>query len=289
MIELQIMSGLVSAAILFLLASGLSLIFGVCRVLNLAHGAFFMLATFLAYMFTTRLVESEWNFWLTLILVPVLVGSAGALTEVVLFRRLYRSNILLQVLPTIALIFIISDGVRMIWGLEPLAVPMPATFGAPINIFGTLFPSYYIAIIVSGLLTALMLWILVFRTDWGLLIRAISQDRDMAKALGVNAASVFTFVFALGTGLAAIAGVLFAPIGGANMGSDMDAMVEAFAVVVVGGLGSIWGSAIAALLIGMLKAFGILVFPQFALAFVFGLMALVLIIRPTGLFGRSNE
>jgi branched-chain amino acid transport system permease protein len=110
----------------------------------------------------------------------------------------------------------------------------------------------------------------------------------MASALGVNARRIFTSVFALGTGLAAVAGVLFAPIGGANLGSDMDAMIEAFAVVVVGGLGSIWGSALAALLIGMLKAFGILIFPQFALAFVFGLMALVLVIRPTGLFGMRE-
>jgi branched-subunit amino acid ABC-type transport system permease component len=284
-IELQIMSGLVSAAILFLLASGLSLIFGVCRVLNLAHGAFYMLATFLAYMFTTRFAGTALNFWLALIFVPLLVGALGALIEITLLRRLYGADILLQVLPTIALIFMTSDAIRFFWGLEPLAVPMPATFGAPIFIFGAVFPSYYVAIVGAGALMALALWFVVFRTDWGLLIRAIAQDRDMARALGVDANKIFTSVFALGIGLAAMAGVLFAPIGGANLGSDMDAMVEAFAVVVVGGLGSVWGSAVSALLIGMLKAFGILVFPQFALAFVFGLMALVLVIRPTGLFG----
>ena len=288
MIELQIMSGLVSAAILFLLASGLSLIFGVCRVLNLAHGAFYMLATFLAYMFTTRLADTALNFWLALIFIPLIVGALGAVVEIALFRRLYGADILLQVLPTIAIIFMMGDAVRLFWGLEPLAVPMPAIFGGPIFLFGAIFPSYYVAIVAAGTLTALALWIVVFRTDWGLLIRAISQDRDMARALGVDANKIFTSVFALGTGLAAMAGVLFAPIGGANLGSDMEAMVEAFAVVVVGGLGSVWGSAVSALLIGMLKAFGILVFPQFALAFVFGLMALVLVIRPTGLFGVSE-
>lgn len=285
MIELQIMSGLVSAAILFLLASGLSLIFGVCRILNLAHGAFYTLATFLAYMVTSQIADTQFNFWLALICVPLVIAALGAVIEITLLRRLYGADILLQVLPTIALIFMVNDAVRFFWGLEPVAVPMPATFGAPVVIFGALFPSYYLAIVVAGALTALVLWIVVFRTDWGLLIRAISQDRDMARALGVNANMIFTSVFALGTGLAAMAGVLFAPIGGANLGSDMDAMVEAFAVVVVGGLGSVWGSAVSALLIGMLKAFGILMFPQFALAFVFGLMALVLVFRPTGLFG----
>lgn len=288
MIELQIMSGLVSAAILFLLASGLSLIFGVCRILNLAHGAFYMLATFLAYMATSQIADTQFNFWLALICVPLVIAALGAVIEITLLRRLYGADILLQVLPTIALIFIVSDAVRFFWGLEPVAVPMPATFGAPVAIFGAFFPSYYLAIVVAGALTALVMWLVVFRTDWGLLIRAISQDRDMARALGVNANMIFTSVFALGAGLAAMAGVLFAPIGGANLGSDMDAMVEAFAVVVVGGLGSVWGSAVSALLIGMLKAFGILMFPQFALAFVFGLMALVLVFRPTGLFGTRE-
>jgi branched-chain amino acid transport system permease protein len=287
-LEAQIMSGFVSAAILFLLASGLTLIFGVCRVLNLAHGVFFMLATFLAYMFTNQLIQSEADFWIALVLAPVIVGVLGAVVEATLFRRLYGADILLQVLPTIAIIFMVSDAVRLFWGLEPLAVPMPAVLGAPIEIFGSYFPAYYVVIVATSALIALALWAVVFRTDWGLLIRAISQDRDMASALGVNARRIFTSVFALGTGLAAVAGVLFAPIGGANLGSDMDAMIEAFAVVVVGGLGSIWGSALAALLIGMLKAFGILVFPQFALAFVFGLMALVLVIRPTGLFGMRE-
>ena len=285
MIELQIMSGLVSAAILFLLASGLSLIFGVCRVLNLAHGAFYMLATFLAYMVTSQFADTGYNFWLALIIVPLLVARSARLAEVTLFRRLYGADILLQVLPTIALIFMANDAIRFFWGLDPVPVPMPTTFGGPVHILGAFFPSYYIAIAAAGALTAVGLWIVVFRTDWGLLIRAISQDRDMARALGVNANRIFTSVFALGAGLAAMAGVLFAPIGGANLGSDMEAMIQAFAVVVVGGLGSVWGSAVSALLIGMLKAFGILVFPQFALAFVFGLMALVLVIRPTGLFG----
>jgi len=286
--ELQIVSGLVTASILFLLASGLSLIFGVCHVMNLAHGAFFLFATFLAYTITNLLAATFVGFWVALFLAPLIVAAIGAVAEVTLFRRLYKANILLQVLPTIALIFIFSDVIRFFWGLEPLAVSIPDGFNFPIEILGVLFPSYYAVVVAAGAVMAIGIWVVVFRTDWGLLIRAISQDRDMAAALGVNANRIFTSVFALGTGLAAVGGVLFAPIGGANLGTDMDMVVEAFAVVVVGGLGSIWGSALAALLIGMLKAFGILVMPQFALAFVFALMVLVLILRPRGLFGARE-
>jgi branched-chain amino acid transport system permease protein len=286
--ELQIVSGLVSASILFLMASGLTLIFGVCHVLNLAHGAFFMLSTFLAYMVTSQWVETAFDFWIALLIAPLIIAAIGALVEIFIFRRLYGANILLQVLPTIGLIFIISDAIRFFWGLEPLAVPTPAGFNFPVEIFGVFFPAYYGVIVVAGIVVAALVWFVVFRTDWGLLIRAISEDRDMATALGVDANRIFTSVFALGIWLAGIGGVLYAPIGGANLGTDMDQVVEAFAVVVVGGLGSIAGSAIAALLIGMLKAFGILVMPQFALAFVFGLMALVLVVRPRGLFGKAE-
>jgi branched-subunit amino acid ABC-type transport system permease component len=287
-IELQIVSGLVSAAILFLVASGLTLIFGVCHVLNLAHGAFFMLAGFLAFTITNRLADSPIGFWAALLGAPLVIAALGALAEITLFRRLYRADILLQVLPTIAIIYIISDAIRFFWGLQPLSVSVPSGLGAPIEIFGALFPSYYLVIVGVALAVALAMWWIVFRTDWGLLIRAISQDRDMAAALGVDANRIFTSVFALSMWLAGVGGVLYAPIGGANLGTDMDIVVEAFAVVVVGGLGSIGGSAVAALLIGMLKGFGILVYPQFALAFVFALMVLILIVRPTGLYGAKE-
>jgi branched-subunit amino acid ABC-type transport system permease component len=289
LVGLQIVSGLVSAAILFLLASGLSLIFGVCRVLNLAHGTFFMLAAYLAYSGTLLFAGSGAGFWLTLLVAPLLLAALGALVEVTLFRRIYRADVLVQLLPTIALIFILADVIRFVWGLESKTVPFPSGLPPAISLFGVPFPSYYAVIVLAGALSALGLWLLVYRSRWGVLVRAVAQDREMSASLGINETAIYTGVFALAMWLAGMAGVLSAPLTGAALGSDLDAVIDAFVVVVVGGLGSIPGAALAALLIGMVKAFGILVIPQFAMAFVFGLMALVLIVRPTGLLGRASS
>ena len=289
LVGLQIVSGLVSAAILFLLASGLSLIFGVCRVLNLAHGTFFMLAAYLAYAGTQMLADTGIGFWLTLAAAPLALAALGALIEVTLFRRIYHADHLVQLLPTIALIFILSDVIRFVWGLESKTVPFPSGLPPAIELLGVPFPSYYAVIVAAGALIALGLWLLVYRSRWGVLVRAIAQDREMSASLGINETAVYTGVFALAVWLAGMAGVLSAPLTGAALGSDLDAVIDAFVVVVVGGLGSIPGAALAALAIGMVKAFGILVIPQFAMAFVFGLMALVLIVRPTGLLGRATR
>jgi len=289
LIGLQIVSGLVSAAILFLLASGLTLIFGVCRVLNLAHGTFFMLATFLAYAGTLLFADTSANFWLTLVLAPLVLAGLGALMELALFRRIYRADVLVQLLPTIALIFIFADVIRFIWGLESKTVPFPGGLPGAIVVLGVPFPSYYAVIVLAGALVAAGLWVLVYRTRWGILVRAIAQDRDMSAALGINERAIYTGVFALAGWLAGAAGVLSAPLAGAALGNDVDAVIDAFVVVVVGGLGSIPGALLAALLVGMVRSFGILVIPQFAMAFVFALMALVLIVRPTGLLGRRES
>src|SRR5205823_13318601 len=179
LVGLQIVSGLVSAAILFLLASGLSLIFGVCRVLNLAHGTFFMLAAYLAYSGTLQF-GSAVGFWLTLLLAPLLLAALGALMEITLFRRIYRADTLVQLLPTIALIFILADVIRFVWGLESKTVPFPSGLPAAITLFGVPFPSYYAVIVIAGALCALGLWLLVYHTRWGVLVRAIAQDREMS-------------------------------------------------------------------------------------------------------------
>lgn len=286
---LQLVSGLVSAAILFLLASGLSLIFGVCRVMNLAHGSFFMLASFAAYQATHLLAANGWGYWVALLVVPLLLAALGALLEILLFRRIYDANPLLQLLPTIGIVFIIGDAVRFNWGLAGKLISPPPSLARPVEILGVYFPLYYGFIVVTGIAVAGAIWLLVNRTGWGLLLRATSRDSQMSAALGVNSAALRTSVFALALWLVGLAGVLYAPIGGANLGSDMDATIDAFAVVVVGGLGSIWGSALAALLIGLIKSFGILVVPRFAMAFVFAFMAIVLILRPQGLFGIRDR
>jgi branched-chain amino acid transport system permease protein len=217
------------------------------------------------------------------------LAALGALVEVTLFRRIYHADHLVQLLPTIALIFILADVIRYVWGLESKTVPFPTGLPPAVTLFGVPFPSYYLVIVLAGAAIAVGLWLLVYRSRWGVLVRAIAQDREMSASLGINETAVYTGVFALAVWLAGMAGVLSAPLTGAALGSDLDAVIDAFVVVVVGGLGSIPGAALAALLIGMVKAFGILVIPQFAMAFVFGLMALVLIVRPTGLLGRASS
>ncbi len=288
LIGLQIVSGLVSAAILFLLASGLSLIFGVCRVLNLAHGTFFMLAAYLAFATTNLLHGSGVSFWFALAFAPLALAGIGAALEVLIFRKLYGKDILIQLLPTIAIIFILADVIRFIWGLESKTVPFPSGLPPAIEMFDVVFPSYYAVIVGAGVTIAVALWAVVYRTRWGTLVRAIAQDRDMSAALGVNETAIYTGVFAIAAWLAGTAGVLSSPLSGAALGSDLEAVINAFVVVVVGGLTSIPGALLAAILIGMVQSFGILVIPQFAMAFVFGLMALVLILRPHGLLGRKE-
>ncbi|HMN70262.1 MAG TPA: branched-chain amino acid ABC transporter permease [Rhodoblastus sp.] len=288
MLWLQFISGLQTAAVLFLLAAGLSIIYGVCRLLNLAHGSFYMLAMFLAWTVTERAVSnSDVGFLVALIVVPILVAALGAIVEILIFRRLYEADVLVQILPSIGLIFLVADLVRGVWGLESKSIETPSWFSDPIEIMGAYVPGYYLFIICAGAVVAAGVWCLVNLTEWGLLVRATAADRNSAQGLGVNVRWVFTSVFALSTWLVGLAGVLILPLAGANPGSDLDASVDAFAVVVIGGLGSIWGSLAAAMIIGMVKAFGILVAPQFSIAMVFIIMAAVLLVRPAGLFGRT--
>jgi branched-subunit amino acid ABC-type transport system permease component len=284
MLGLQFVSGLETAAILFLLAAGLSIIYGVCHVLNLAHGSFFLLAIFLAIS-TEKILPTDGAFWWALLLVPLVLALFGACLEVLVFRRLYRFDILVQTLPTVALVYILSDLTKMIWGVAPQSMAMPEILSAPVELMGAFIPGYYIFVVIAGAVTAISVWLLVYRSEWGLLLRATSVDRETAQALGVNSDWIFTTVFALSFALCGLAGVLIAPLSGANPGTELDSTVDAFAVVVIGGLGSIWGALLAAILIGMVKAFGILLLPQFAMGFVFALMAVVLILRPKGLLG----
>ncbi len=285
-IGLQLVSALVSATFLFLMASGLSLIFGVCRVLNLAHGSFFMLGAFLAYSVTQVVSTSLGTFWLALLLVPLATALLGALLEILLIRRFYGANLLVQLMPMVALIYIISDFSRFVWGVSPGSVPVLGLFGT-VSILELTFPAYYFVVLLASMVVAAGLWFIITKTRWGILVRAASQDREMSAACGVNQTRLFTTVYALATGLAGLAGVLAVPISGASLEMDMTTVVNAFVVVVVGGMGSVLGSMLAAILIGLVNAFGILILPQFEMTFVYALMALVLITRPTGLFGRE--
>jgi branched-chain amino acid transport system permease protein len=299
-VVLQVLTGLASASALFLVASGLSLIFGVTRVVNFAHGSFYMLGLYAAVSFAERFAGAgALGWWGGVVLAALAVAALGALIEVVLLRRLYGAPELYQLLATFALVLVIRDAALWIWGSEDLLGPKSPGMKGAVEVAGKLFPSYDVFSIFVGPLVLGALWLLLTRTRWGLLVRAATQDREMVGALGVNQRWLFTSVFALGTFLAALGGALQMPHEPANLNLDLALIGEAFVVVVVGGMGSIPGAFVAAVLIAMVKAFCIAAgsidvfgapFPLSKLTLVveFMVMAVVLVWRPWGLFGRPQ-
>lgn len=292
----QLFNGLASASSLFLVAVGLSLIFGVTRIVNFAHGSFYMLGVYVAYTLVNRFGAGGW-FWPALVLAAVAVGVVGAVVEMALLRRIYHAPELFQLLATFALVLVFKDAALWLWGPEELLGPRASGFRGSVAILGRQFPTYDLFLIVVGPLVLGALWLLLTRTRWGTLVRAATQDRDMVAALGVNQAWLFTAVFALGAMLAGLGGALQLPREPANLEMDLQAVGAAFVVVVVGGMGSIPGAYVAALLIAQLKAlciwlglvevFGVPIsFSKLTLVVEFLVMAVVLVARPWGLFGR---
>jgi branched-chain amino acid transport system permease protein len=284
----QLLSGLANAMFLFLVASGLSLIFGVTRIVNFAHGSFYMLAAYLTYSLAAALPLGPVAFYVAVVLAAVVVAALGALVEVFLLRRVYRAPELYQLLLTFALVLIVADAVRYLWGADNKTGPPAPGLAGSVPIGGQLFPSYDLAIIAFGPLVALALWLLFHRTRWGVLIRAATQDREMVAALGVDQRRLFTGVFILGSFLAGLGGALQVPRLPLTTVMDTTVIVEAFVVVVIGGMGSVWGALLASLLIGVLNAYGVLVLPKASIVLMFVVMAVVLIVRPWGLLGRPE-
>ena len=284
----QLLSGLANAMFLFLVASGLSLIFGVTRIVNFAHGSFYMLAAYLTYSLTAALPLGSLAFYAAAVLAALLVAALGGLVEVLLLRRVYRAPELYQLLLTFALVLIAADAVRYIWGADNKTGPPAPGLAGSVPIAGQLFPSYDLAVIAFGPLVALGLWLLFHRTRWGVLIRAATQDREMVAALGVDQRRLFTGVFVLGSFLAGLGGALQVPRLALTTVMDTTVIVEAFVVVVIGGMGSVWGALLASLLIGVLNAYGVLVLPKASIVLMFVVMAVVLVVRPWGLLGRPE-
>lgn len=284
----QLVSGLTSATLLFLLASGFSLVFGVSRVLNLAHGAMFAFAGYLAFTASQLLATSPLSFWIMLIVVPLAMIVFGLAVERFLLRPIYPAGIDAQVLLTVGLIYVVNDVVRLLWGTGYKSVHIPAEFVGRVSFSGIQIAVYQFVVIAFGILVgAALLWG-IQRTRWGLLIRAAAEDREMCGALGVNERRLFALVFALGSGLVGLAGVLASPLLTVDIALGTGKLVEALVVVVVGGLGSVTGAMVAAVLIGMIKAYGILIAPQLDIIFVVGFMALILLFRPAGLLGERQ-
>lgn len=294
----QLLNGLAGASSLFLVAAGLSLIFGVTRIVNFAHGSLYMLGVYIAYSMSERLAGGV-GFWFSLVFSAVAVGFIGALIEMVLLRRIYKAPELFQLLATFALVLVIKDGVLWIWGAEDLLGRRAPGLEGSVEILGRNFPTYDLFLIVIGPVVLALVWLLLTRTRWGTLVRAATQDREMLSALGVHQSWLITGVFALGAMLAGLGGALQLPREPANLGMDMLSIGDAFVVVVVGGMGSIPGAFVAALIIAEIKAICIwlgdvnfgpfsISFSKLTLVVEFLVMAVVLVVRPWGLFGRPQ-
>jgi len=282
----QSLSGLTAAMFLFLVASGLSLIFGVLGVLNFAHGSFYMLGAYTAYQIVQWLGRDPASFWWAALGAAVSIAILGGLIERFLFRHLYGADVLYQLLFTYALVLILSDAAKVLWGTGQLSVSRPPGLTGAFKLWGTFVPYYNLFVLLLGPAIALLFWLLLTRTRSGRLIRAAALDREMLGALGVNVDRLYTGVFVVGSFLAGLGGALIAPVKAIVPGMDVEIIVEAFIVVVIGGLGSFWGTMLGALVYGQVLAFGILIFPRFSIFSVFALMAVVLILRPWGLLGR---
>jgi len=282
----QFMGGLTAAMFLFLIASGLSLVFGVMRVLNFAHGSFYMLGAYIAWQVVQWLQPSPERFWPAVLAAALGIAVLGAIIERLMFRHLYEREELYQLLFTYALVLILGDAAKFLWGTQQLSVSRPPVLAGGFELFGTQLPAYNIFIMITGPMIALLVWLMLTRTTPGRMVRAAALDREMLGALGANVGWLYTGMFALASFLAGLSGALITPIQSIVPGMDVEIIVQAFIVVVIGGLGSFWGTFLASLIYGQVLSFGILIFPGFSLFSVFALMAVMLILRPWGLLGR---
>lgn len=276
--------GLAYGMILFLLASGLTLIFGMMGILNLAHAAFFMLSAYFCYQV---LVMSE-SFWLALLIAPVAVGLIGVLLERFLLRRVHAYGHIGELILTVGVSLVILEGVKVFWGTESLPVTVPAYLEGLISIGGLEYPIYRIFIIGLSLFVLGVLTVVLYKTRLGMVVRAAVSDADMVNALGINVPLVFMFVFGTGTWLAGVAGVAIAPILTVFPGLGDQVGLDAFMVVVVGGLGSLGGAFLVSLIFGLLSSYGVQFVSQLAPVLMFIFMAIVLVIKPVGLFGERE-
>ena len=278
----QSLNGISYGMLLFLLAAGLSLIFGLMGVINLAHGSFYLLGAYLGL----TVVHKTGSFLLALVVAAVVIGLLGSLMERFYIRRLYHKE-LDQVLLTFGFSYIFMDLAKWIWGGDPQSLATPALLAGAIKIGGEIYPVYRIAVIVIGLATALIIWLLQEKTKAGAIVRAGVDDREMVGGLGVNVKIVFTLVFALGAAVAALGGVIGGPIIGVYPGLDSDVLVLALVVVVVARLGTLQGALAGSLLIGIIDTLGKILFPALSVFTIYAAMALILLLRPTGLLGRG--
>ena len=281
----QVSTALIVGSLLFLVASGLSLIFGVLGVINFAHGGIYMVGAYLA-LTAYKLTGS---FAVALLAGSLGAGLFGVLFERLIISRVYGRNILMQLLVCYAMTLILDDGVKMIFGAEYQMMGMPVAFALPpVQIAGGFLPPYYLFMTGTGLLTGLVLWFVINRTLVGKVVRAVAVNPGMVGVLGRNTTAIYAGVFGVGSMMAGLAGALAAPIRTLTPGIGLSFLIDSFIVTVIGGMGSIAGAFIAAILVGFIRAFGAIGFPWFVDGTMFALMALVLVLKPTGLLGREG-
>jgi len=282
----QMGTGLIVGSLLFLVAAGLTLIFGVLGVVNFAHGSFYMLGAYLA-LTAYRLTG---NFAVAVMAAGIGVGLFGFLFERFLMRRVYKADVLMQLLVCYALVLIMDDVVKIVWGAEFLSMGMPETFQAPpFFIAGGVVPVFYVYLIAAAMLIALALWGILTFSRIGKIIRAAAQNPTMTSALGINTSLIYAAVFAVGGVLAGLAGGLAAPVRSMSPGMGFSILIESFIVTVIGGMGSVSGALVGALLIGLIRSFGTIGFPLFVEGLMFLAMVLILILRPNGLLGKESR
>lgn len=278
----QLMVGLSRAMILFIITAGMSLILGVLKIPNAAHGSLYMIGAFLAYTVAV-FFSGVAGFWLALIIAPLGVALLCLVIERGLLRHLYEREHLMLLLFTFALMLALDDLVKLTWGVEYKSVSVPAIFSGSFSLFGLPFPRYNLFLLVVGVLVGIGLWLLINRTKIGKISRAAAVDREMVDAIGINVSWVLAIVFVIGGWLAGLGGALIAPTVNITLGMDHNILIEAFLIVTIGGLGNMWGALLGSLIFGLTHCFGVLFLPQFAIVFPYVAVVIVLIIRPTGL------
>ena len=275
--------GLSLAMYLWLISAGLTIIFGVLRIVNFAHGSLFMVGTYLAYTFYGQLALP---FWLAIALSVGGTGLLGFVMERGFLKRLYGVDEAYQLLLTFGFILILDDAVKAIWGGVFKIPPIPDFLDGALTVAGRPFPIYNVFVIAVGVLVAIVLWFVFEKTWWGRIVRATAADREMASAIGIRVPRVFSAVFVAGAMLAGLGGAIGSPVRVAAPGIGTAMIIQAFIITVIGGLGNLKGAFVSSLLVGILSAYGTLFFPVFELFFIFVIMAVVLLVRPQGLFAR---
>jgi len=280
----QLLNAVALSALLFLVSVGLSLVFGILRVVNFAHGMFYMLGAYLGFTLAAR----SGSFWLALVLAPPLVGLVGAALESSTLRFIYARPPIYQVILTFGLSLMLEECVRIGWGATALSVDAPAWLQGSVALGGTVFPTYRVFLIAVGGLVGAWLWLFLKATRAGLVIRAVAQNAEMADCLGTDVRRVRTAVFGLACALAGLGGVVAAPMLSAYLGMGISVIVDAFVVVVIGGLGSIGGSMVGSLIVGAAQTWGGFFISEVAMAIMYAVMAAILVFRPWGLFGEEE-